>query len=43
MNSKEFSISNYETVKVLEGKVVLLLDPQNEFEREDVIQPDNIY
>ena len=37
MNSKEYSISNFETVKILDRKVVILLDPQNEFERDDVI------
>lgn len=36
LNSKELSISNFETIRVLDSKVIVLMDPQNEFEPEDV-------
>jgi len=36
LNQKELSISNFETLKIIDGKVVVLLDPQNEFESDEV-------
>ena len=42
LNSKELSISNFETINILDQKLVVLMDPQNEFEREDVIHFFNV-
>ena len=36
LNSRELAVSNFETIKVMDQKVICLLDPQNEFEPEDV-------
>jgi len=38
LNSKELTFSNYETLKVLDNKVVVLLDPQNQFDPNDVFR-----
>jgi kinesin family protein 18/19 len=35
LNSKEMNISNFETLKILDGKLVVLLDPMNEFDPND--------
>jgi len=36
LNSKELTVSDFETVRILDQKLVILLDPGNEFEPEDV-------
>ena len=36
LNSKELAISNFETIKILDGKLVVLFDPANEFDPNDV-------
>jgi len=38
LSSKEQTISNYETIRVLDGKVVVLLDPSNQFDANDVFR-----
>lgn len=38
LNSKELALSDFETVKVLNSKLVVLLDPGNEFEPEDIFR-----
>ena len=37
LNSKELTVSDFETVRILDNKLVILLDPGNEFEPEDVL------
>ncbi len=37
LNSKELTVSDFDTVRILDQKLVILLDPGNEFEPEDVI------
>ena len=36
LNEKELAISNFETITVLDDKVVILLDPRNQFDFKDV-------
>jgi len=36
LNPKEIRISNFETLRVLDRKLIVLQDPQNEFESNDV-------
>lgn len=38
LNSRELIVSDFETVRILDKKLVILLDPGNEFEPEDVIK-----
>ena len=36
LNTRELTVSNFDTIKVMDQKVICLLDPQNEFESQDV-------
>lgn len=36
LNNKELSQSEFETIRVLDQKMIVLLDPGNEFESDDV-------
>ena len=36
LNPREAAISDFEAIRVLDQKVVILLDPGNEFEGDDV-------
>jgi hypothetical protein len=36
LNTKEHAQSEFETIRVLDQKVIVLLDPGNEFESDDV-------
>ena len=36
LNSKELGISNFETIKILDQNLVVLFDPANEFDPNDV-------
>jgi kinesin family protein 18/19 len=38
LNSKELAISNFETIKIVDQKIAVLLDPANEFEPQDVFR-----
>ena len=38
LNSKELNVSDFEIVRVLDQKVVVLLDPGNEFQYDDVFR-----
>jgi len=38
LSSKEVGYSNFETLKVIDGKCVLLLDPANQFDANDVFR-----
>lgn len=38
LNPRELQLSDFETVKILNSKLVVLLDPGNEFEPEDIFR-----
>jgi kinesin family protein 18/19 len=38
INAREESISNFETIRILDGKIVVALDPQNQFDPNDVFR-----